>query len=89
MAVPYCKPVDRLKKLRQQLDKNGCDLQAWRDALPSVAQGDFALLDADSAKGWKLICGMVAARSKRMSVSQARTHACSHTAGGRLSPQRD
>ena len=71
MAVPYCRPLDRLRKLRSALDKNGGDLQAWRDDLPGVAQADFELADAEGGRLWALLKRLLAPRAKRATVAEA------------------
>jgi len=50
------------------------DAEAWRASLPERRQADFAILDEDGGKGWDLVCGLLAQKKKRTSVSAAIGH---------------
>ena len=60
--------------VKRDLGIYGYDAEAWRASLPERRQADFAILDEDGGKGWDLVCGLLAQRKKRTSVSAAIGH---------------
>jgi len=74
-AVPYCRQLDKLKRMKSMLESGKADLQEWRDSLPDVASADFSLLDANNAAGWDLLCKLLTvAKEKRITATAALSH---------------
>jgi len=79
MALPSLRTDSNLIAFRRALDKNGCDLEAWRDvyerrSLPGIADG-FALLDSNDGAAWDLVCRLVRVPAPlRLSAGAAARH---------------
>jgi len=71
VSVPSFRKRGGMTAVRRDLKKFDYDCEAWRASLPERRQGEFAILDANSGAGWKVVCGLVAPRDNRMSVSKA------------------
>jgi len=73
-ALPSLRTRAAIQKMRGALDRNGQDLQKWRDGLSERQQADFEILDADGGKGWDLVQKLVTKREKRITVGKAKGH---------------
>ena len=71
VSVPAFRKKNGMKGVRGELKTWAYDCEAWRASLPERRQSDFAILDENDGAGWKLVCGLVANRSQRISVSKA------------------
>jgi len=71
VSVPAFRKKNGMKGVRGELKTWAYDCEAWRASLPERRQSDFSILDENNGAGWKLVCGLVANRSQRISVSKA------------------
>jgi len=71
VSVPAFRKKGAMKAVRRDLKRWCYDCEAWRASLPERQQDDFAILDENNGAGWKLVCGLIANKGTRMSVSKA------------------
>ena len=71
VSCPSMRKKGGMNGVRRELKTWAYDCEAWRASLPERRQSDFAILDANNQAGWKLVCGLVAPKGKRITVSKA------------------
>jgi serine/threonine protein kinase len=71
VSCPSMRKKGGMNGVRKELKTWAYDCEAWRASLPERRQSDFAILDANGGAGWKLVCGLVAQKSKRITVAKA------------------